>query len=116
MKEKKLHGKFFNEVKDVAGEKAWQWIRGGFLDKRTEGYVCAAQENVLPTRLYCATVMKDGSERTCRVCGEEAESVGHLVSHCKKLRQTEFRRRHDKMGLRVYWEVCGKYWLKRSER
>ena len=116
LKEKKLHGKYFNGVKDVAGEKAWQWMRGGFLDKRTEGYVCAAQENVLPTRLYCATVMKDGSERACRMCGEEAESVGHLVSHCKKLRQTEFRRRHDKMGLRVYWEVCGKYGLKRSER
>ena len=42
LKEKKLHGKYFNGVKDVAGEKAWQWMRGGFLDKRTEGYVCAA--------------------------------------------------------------------------
>ena len=48
------------------------------------------------------------------MCGEEAESVGHLVSHCKLLKQTEFRRRHDKMVFRVYWEVCGKHGLKRS--
>ena len=25
------------------------------------------------------------------------------------------RRRHDQMGLRIYWELCGKYGLKRSE-
>ena len=39
---KKLHGKFFREVKNVADERSWQWLRGGYLDKRTEGYVCAA--------------------------------------------------------------------------
>ena len=116
LREKKLHGKFFNEVKDVADPKSWQWLRGGFVDKRTEGFVCAAQENVLPTRLYRATVMKDGTEKMCRLCGKNAESIGHLVSYCEKLRQTEFRRRHDKMGLRVYWEVCGELGLKRSER
>jgi len=112
----KLHGKFFNDIKDIAHEKSWQWMRGGFVDKRTEGFVCAAQENVLPTRLYCATVIKDGDGQKCRKCGEEAESVGHLVSHCKQLRQTEFKRRHDKMGLRVYWEVCGRHGLKRTEK
>ena len=113
--EKKLHGKFFNDIKDIAHEKSWQWMRGGFVDKRTEGFICAAQENVLPTRLYCATVINDGGGRMCRMCGEEAESIGHLVSHCKKLRQTEFKRRHDKMGLKVYWEVCGSHEIQRSE-
>ena len=114
LRTKKLHGKFFNDIKDIAHEKSWQWMRGGFVDKRTEGFVCAAQENVVPTRLYHRTVIKDGSSQECRMCGEEAESVGHLVSHCKVLRQTEFKRRHDKMGLRVYWEVCGKRGLQRS--
>ena len=114
LRTKKLHGKFFNDIKDIAHEKSWQWMRGGFVDKRTEGFVCAAQENVVPTRLYHRTVIKDGSSQECRMCGEEAESVGHLVSHCKSLRQTEFKRRHDKMGLRVYWEVCGKRGLQRS--
>ena len=115
LREKKLHGKFFNDTKDIAHEKSWQWMKGGFVDKRTESFVCAAQENVIATRLYCATVIGDGSGRDCRLCGEEAESIGHLVSHCKSLRQTEFKRRHDKMGLRVYWEVCGLRGLKRSE-
>jgi hypothetical protein len=114
--QKKIHGKFFNDVKDVAGERSWQWLNGGFLDKRTEGFLCAAQENVLKTRYYCATVMKQGEQQQCRKCGEYVETVGHVVSACKMLAQNEYRRRHDKMGLRVYWEVLGKCGLKRSEK
>ena len=103
-------------MKDVADERLWQWMRGGYLDKRREGYVCAAQENVLKTRYYCATVMKQGGEGKCRKCGGYVETVGHLISGCKMLAQREYRRRHDRMGLRVYWELCGKYGLKRSEK
>ena len=29
LREKKLHGKFFNDTKDIAHEKSWQWMRGG---------------------------------------------------------------------------------------
>ena len=42
------------------------------------------------------------------VCGKEVESVGHLASGCSGLAVKEYRRRHDKMGLRVYWELCRK--------
>ena len=114
--EKKLHGKFFQETKDVADEKSWQWLRRGSLYKTTEGYVCAAQENALTTRNYCATVLKDGGNDKCRMCGDYVETVGHLVSACKKMAQTDYRRRHDRMGLRVYWEVCGKLGLTRSAK
>jgi len=114
--EKVLHGKFFREVKEVADGKSWQWLRGGYLDKRTEGFVCAAQENVLKTRCYQATVMKKGGDVKCRMCGKYAETVGHLASGCGVLAQREYRRRHDKMGLRVYWELCGKYGIKRSDK
>ena len=113
---KRLHGKFFNDVKEVAGEMSWQWLKRDSLYKWTEGYVCAAQENALKTRNYCATILKEGCRPECRMCGEHPETVMHLVSGCSKMAQTDYRRRHDKMGLRVYWEVCGLYGLKRSER
>ena len=116
LKAKKLHGKFFNEVKDVADGRSWQWLRGGYLDKKNEGYVCAAQENVLKTRYLEGTVMKGQGDKMCRKCGKYVETVGHLISACSVLAQTEYRRRHDRMGLRVYWELCGKYGVKRHER
>lgn len=52
----------------------------------------------------------------CRVCGKESESVDHLVSVCESLAKREYRRRHDRMGLRVYWEVCRKYGIQCAER
>ena len=113
--EKKLHGKFFRDVKGVASDRSWQWLRGGYLYKSTEGFICAAQENVLNTRNYCASVLKQEVDNKCRMCGEYAETVGHLVSACKQLAQTEYKRRHDTMGKRVYWEVCGNFGLRRSK-
>ena len=71
--EKDLHGKFFRDVKEVADDRSWQWLRGGFLDKKNEGYVCAAQENVLKTRLYAGTVLKGKDDVMCRKCGVSAE-------------------------------------------
>ena len=41
--QKKLHGKYLKDVKDVAGGRSWQWLRGGYLPKSTEAYVFAAQ-------------------------------------------------------------------------
>ena len=116
LKAKKLHGKFFNEVNGVADERSWQWLRAGYLDKRTEAFACAAQEQVLKTRLYEATVMKVADQnKMCRVCGKYVESVGHLTSACDALAQGDYLRRHDKLGLRVYWELCGKLGVQRSE-
>ena len=112
--QKKLHGKFFEKVKEVADSRSWQWLSGGYMDKRKEGYICAAQENVLNTRFYSATILGKGGDGKCRKCGKDPETVGHLVSACKMLCQREYRRRHDRMGLRVYWELCGKYGLERS--
>ena len=48
----------------------------------------------------------------CRVCGKMVESVGHLASGCGGLAQREYKRRHNRMGLRVYWELCRRYGIK----
>ena len=111
-----LQGKYFREVREVADEKSWQWMNGGFIDKRTEGFVCAAQENVLQTNCYKTTITKQGDNVKCRKCGKYAETVGHLISGCEMLAQSEYRRRHDKMGLRIYWELCKKYGMTTKER
>ena len=38
--------------------------------------------------------------------------VWHVASACKVLAQKEYKRRHDRIGLRVYWELCRKYGVK----
>ena len=69
-----LHGKFFREVEEVADLKSWQWLRGGYLDKKNESYICAAQENALNTRYRVAMLKREDGvgrvkqgEGQCRV-------------------------------------------------
>ena len=49
------------------------------------------------------------------VKGTEVESVGPVACGCSGLAQREYRRRHDHMGLRVYWELCRKYDIKSAD-
>ena len=111
-KGKRLHGKFMRDVRDVADDRSWQWVRAGYLSKSTEEFVFAAQEQALRTRFFRSEIEKEKDvDPKCRVCGKEVESVGHLASGCSGLAQREYKRRHDRMGLRVYWELCRKYGL-----
>jgi len=100
---KALHGRFFREMDENATERSVQWVRGGFLAKSTEAFVFAAQEQALKTRLAQSKWGSDVSP-LCRVCGVQSESVWHVACGCKVLAQKEYKRRHDRMGLRVYWD------------
>ena len=43
------------------------------------------------------------------------ESVGHVASGCIGLTQMEYQRRHYRIGLRAYWELCHKYGVKGAD-
>jgi hypothetical protein len=110
---KKLHGKFFEDIRKVGDkEKSWQWVRAGYMAKSTEAFLFAAQEQALRTRLVRANIDGEEVDPLCRMCGKVGETTGHLASACSKLAQREYKRRHDRMGLRVYWELCKKYGMK----
>ena len=36
LKQKKLHWQFFNQIKEVAGEEKWLWLRDGSIKRKTE--------------------------------------------------------------------------------
>ena len=107
---KPLHGKYFATVEKLAEEgfvdldRSWQWLKGGFLTKASEGFIMAAQEQALQTRWRKSTI--EGSEEVdglCRICGEWFETVKHIVSGCSELAKKQYRIRHDKVGSRIHW-------------
>ena len=114
--QKKLHGKVLNEMKSVGTKRNWQWVRRGFLSKSVEGFMFAAQEQTLRTRWKRAKIEKEDVSDRCRICGKEMETVLHLVAGCEVLSKGGYKRRHDKMGLRIYWEMCKKNGIKCSEK
>ena len=113
--EKKMHGRFFREVREVADNSMFDWINSASVNKATEGFVFPAQEQALPTNFLKAKITGESEDANCRICRSELETVTHLVSSCKGLAQREYKRRHDRMGLRVYWEICRKFGVKCSE-
>ena len=32
-------GRFIRDVREVAGKRSWDWVKGGYLKKETEGLV-----------------------------------------------------------------------------
>ena len=89
---KRLHGKFLRDVRRVADNRSWQWVRGGYLAKITEAFVFAAHEQALRTRFLSAKIEGEDISPLCRICGKAAESVGHLASGCSGLAQREYKR------------------------
>ena len=103
-KEKALHGEFIQQISNVAGEESWRWLRNGFLKKEKEGLILAAQEQALRTNSIKYSIHKTSETPLCRLCGETTETVRHIV-----ILKREYRKRHDKVALRVHWEMCRKY-------
>ena len=44
------------------------------------------------------------------------ETVRNIVSACKKLAQRKYRQRHDRVALRVHWEMCRKYGIECNDK
>ena len=84
------------------------------LKAETEALICAAQEQALRTNYIKFNIDKTVESPLCRMCGEKGESVGHLISGCKKLAQREYKRRHDNVARIVHWTLCRKYGLERA--
>ena len=52
---------------------------------------------------------KTGESPLCRMCRVENEIVSQIVSECKMLAQTEYKKRHGNVGRYIHWKLCEKY-------
>ena len=107
LKQKKLHGQFFNQT-DVAGEEKWLWLRDRSIKRETESLIMAAQEQAIRTNAIKAKIDKTQAKSKCRLSGKVDETVRHIVCECPMLVQREYKRRHDWVGRKIHWEVCRK--------
>ena len=83
---------------------------------QTEATICAAQEQALRTNYTKNKIDKTPENTLCRMCGERGETVQHIICECKKIAQSEYKRRHDTVAKLVHWKLCEKHNLERKEK
>lgn len=115
LQEKEMHGKWFRE-NEGAHPNSFRWVTSGYVDSRTEGFVFASQEQALQTNWLSSRISGGELENKCRVCKKFPETVAHIASGCTVLAQKDYKKRHDRMGLRVYWDLCKRFGMKHSVR
>ena len=116
--DKALHGRYPKRIKeaDVDHHKTNQWLKSSGLKSETEGFIIAAQDRSLATRLYHASIIKEGTSPLCGMCNKYDETIDHIVSGCPELAKTEYIHRHDKAASYIHWKVCHNYNIKTSEK
>ena len=91
-------------------------MRKSDLKIQTEALICASQEQAVRTNWVKHNIDKTAPSPLCRLCGNQMETVNHIVSGCEKLAQREYKRRHDNVAKMVHWKLCEKYGFKSNEK
>ena len=92
-------------------------MKKGDLKKAAEGNIMAAQEQAIRTRSIRHCIDKENISPFCRLCGERDETVAHLVTECKTLCQTQYKKwRHDKIAQVIHWQLCKAHDLEHMEK
>ena len=86
------------------------------MQKETVGLILAAQEQALRTNSVKHNIDKTSETPLCRLRMNSTEIVRHIISGCKRLTQREYKKRHDKVALRVHWEMCRKYGIECTDK
>ncbi len=94
---KVIHRVFAAEIDKKGCDRAatCAWLVSGKFRAETEGLMVAAQDGTLHTAAFRHSVIKDGSDPTCRECGSAIESVGHILSACPGYFWSLYKNRHD---------------------
>ena len=78
LKQKKLHGKFFNKIEEVAGGEMAMVKRDGSIKRETESLMITAQEQAIRIKAIKARIDKTQVEGKCRLCDSMDETVRYM--------------------------------------
>lgn len=112
---KPIHGQYYRAINDdnVDKQMSHRWLLNCELYAETEAFMIAIQDRVIPTKNYKKHVMKDPTvgEDNCRRCGNQPETIDHIISSCTSLAQTEYTRRHNNVAKILHKKLLEKYLL-----
>jgi len=77
------------------------------LFAETEGFSTAIQDQVVLTRNYKKYILKQpDTDKLCRRCGKESETIQHITAACEELAPTEYVKRHDRLAKIIHQKLA----------
>jgi hypothetical protein len=110
---KELHGRHPHLLQQahIDQQASVAWLTQGNVFVETEGFMCAIQDQVMATRSYRSHIIKDPNLNTtkCRMCGDNNETIEHIISGCRVLAPKEYINRHNNVAKIIHIELGLKY-------
>ena len=108
-----LHGRYWIRMRDAGLDRSLSlaWLKSPTLRPETEGFVIAAQDQVVATRNYMAHVSRviSADQDRCRACNAQGETLDHVLGFCPPLARTAYITRHNRVVQSVHWAICKRY-------
>ena len=95
-----------SEVYRIQHESCNMWLKQS-LDPRKTAAIVYMLEKMIETKVWKVARGLTCDNVKCRVCGEQEETVEHLLAECKMLAGSKYTRRHNRalMILAVQWSI-----------
>ena len=94
-----MNGQYCREkTGEIDKKRRWLWLKESNLRVETKNLTFTVLE--LALKINCMKFKTDKIDKIaesslCRVYGEKGESMGYVISGCKKLAHREYKRRRD---------------------
>ena len=85
----------YEETLDVDRAKPQQWLSSSSLKGEPEGFILAAQDQILAKRMNPAKILKNGADSRCQLRTHSEETADNMISGCPTIVNTEYLQRHD---------------------
>jgi len=108
IKTKRMHGLLFTDDDEIFDRKrSSMWLSKGNISPQQEGMLCKLQDR----NLYFG-----GSSVKCPHCRLAPKSVEHLATHCGRMLNFDYRKRHDEVVRFLHFQFTKKYGLNKSKK
>ena len=92
----------------ISQDACFAWMKGwSSAPTHTVAGMIELYEQLLPTKVYTTQKTKTTlGDASCRLCGNEAETLPHILSGCSTLAQSKYLDRHNAALKILFFEKC----------